>query len=75
MCAIGELLSSTDKEYTLNFFGLVKDGASIDEMKEFIYSFIKYYDTLKNELFNEKKNIFTERMKNRKRLYVQLKLI
>ncbi|ETW30791.1 hypothetical protein PFAG_06091 [Plasmodium falciparum Santa Lucia] len=72
---IGELLSSTDKEYTLNFFGLVKDGASIDEMKEFIYSFIKYYDTLKNELFNEKKNIFTERMKNRKRLYVQLKLI
>ncbi|KOB62533.1 hypothetical protein PFHG_04049 [Plasmodium falciparum HB3] len=52
-----------------------KDGASIDEMKEFIYSFIKYYDTLKNELFNEKKNIFTERMKNRKRLYVQLKLI
>ncbi|KOB85526.1 hypothetical protein PFDG_01022 [Plasmodium falciparum Dd2] len=63
---IGELLSSTDKEYTLNFFGLVKDGASIDEMKEFIYSFIKYYDTLKNELFNEKKNIFTERMKNRK---------
>ncbi|KNG75839.1 hypothetical protein PFMG_02116 [Plasmodium falciparum IGH-CR14] len=53
----------------------IKDGTSIDEMKEFIYSFIKYYDTLKNELFNEKKNIFTERMKNRKRLYVQLKLI
>lgn len=33
-------------------------------MKIFIYSFIMYYDRLKNDLFNKHKNIFTESMKN-----------
>lgn len=37
-------------------------------MKKFICSFIKYYDKLKNDLLNEHKNIFTERMKNSQRL-------
>ncbi|SOV20406.1 Plasmodium exported protein (PHISTa), unknown function [Plasmodium sp. gorilla clade G2] len=68
MNEIGLALSSTDKEHTLNFYNLVKDGASIDEMKEFIYLFIKYYDTLKNNLFKEHMNIFTERMNNPVRL-------
>ncbi|ETW51551.1 hypothetical protein PFMALIP_00389 [Plasmodium falciparum MaliPS096_E11] len=36
-----------DLEHTLNFYSLLKDGTSIDEMKHYIYSFIKYYDTLK----------------------------
>ncbi|SOV77354.1 Plasmodium exported protein, unknown function, fragment [Plasmodium reichenowi] len=61
---IGFALSSTDVEYTFNFYKLVKDGTSIDEMKNDIYAFIKYYATLKNDLFNEHKTIFTERMKN-----------
>ncbi|ETW20260.1 hypothetical protein PFFVO_00884 [Plasmodium falciparum Vietnam Oak-Knoll (FVO)] len=51
---------------TFNFYSLVKDGALIDEIKNFIFSFIKYYDTLKNDLFNEHKNTFTERMENPK---------
>ncbi|SCQ12592.1 Plasmodium exported protein (PHISTa), unknown, putative [Plasmodium gaboni] len=67
---IGVELSSTDKEYTLEFFSLVKDGASIDEMRNFIYSFIDYYSTLKNDLFNKHMNIFTERMNNTKRLTI-----
>lgn len=65
---IGETLSCTDIENTLNFYNLVKYGASINEMKKFICSFIKYYDKLKNDLLNEHKNIFTERMKNSQRL-------
>ncbi|SOV74251.1 Plasmodium exported protein (PHISTa-like), putative [Plasmodium sp. gorilla clade G3] len=65
---IGEALSSTDIENTLKFYNLIKDGASIEEMKNFIYTFIKYYDTLKNDLYNEHKKIFTERMKNPQRL-------
>ncbi|SCQ12674.1 Plasmodium exported protein (PHISTa), unknown, putative [Plasmodium sp.] len=65
---IGEALSSTDIENTLKFYNLIKDGASIEEMKNFIYTFIKYYDTLKNDLYNEHKRIFTERMKNPQRL-------
>ncbi|ETW20961.1 hypothetical protein PFFVO_00137 [Plasmodium falciparum Vietnam Oak-Knoll (FVO)] len=52
---------------TLNFYKLVKDGTSIDEMKNYIYAFIKYYDILKNNLFNEHKTIYTERMKNKQR--------
>ncbi|SOV21218.1 Plasmodium exported protein (PHISTa), unknown, putative [Plasmodium sp. DRC-Itaito] len=67
---IGVALSSTDKEHTLKFFSLVKDGATIDEIKNFIYSFIDYYSTLKIDLFNEHMNIFTERMKNPKRLNI-----
>ncbi|CDO61581.1 Plasmodium exported protein, unknown function, fragment [Plasmodium reichenowi] len=51
-------------EHTPNFHKLVKDLSSIDEMKKYIYAFIKYYDTLKNDLFNEYKTIFTGRMKN-----------
>ncbi|KNG74280.1 hypothetical protein PFMG_00533 [Plasmodium falciparum IGH-CR14] len=43
---IGVALSSTDIEHTLNFYKLVKYGTSIDEMKNCIYAFIKYYDTL-----------------------------
>lgn len=65
---MGVSLLSTDMEHTLNFYGLVKDRASIDEMKNYIYAFIKYYDTLKNDLFNEQKNIFIERMKYPQRL-------
>ncbi|SCM18753.1 Plasmodium exported protein, unknown function, putative [Plasmodium sp.] len=65
---IGVALLSTDIEHTLNFYKLVKDGKSIDEMKNYIYVFIKYYDTLKNDLFNEYKTIFTERIKNTQRL-------
>ncbi|SOS81834.1 Plasmodium exported protein, unknown function, putative [Plasmodium sp.] len=65
---IGVALLSTDIEHTLNFYKLVKDGKSIDEMKNCIYAFIKYYDTLKNDLFNEHKTIFTDRMKNIQRL-------
>ncbi|EUR72739.1 hypothetical protein PFBG_02314 [Plasmodium falciparum 7G8] len=60
---IGEALSSTDVKNTLDFYSFVKSGASIDEMKNFIYEFIKYYDTLKNDLFNTHKKIFTEWMK------------
>ncbi|SOS81667.1 Plasmodium exported protein (PHISTa), unknown, putative [Plasmodium sp.] len=61
-------LSSTDMKNTLNFYKLVKDGKSIDERKKFIYVFIKYYDTLQNDLFNEHKTVFTDRMKNTQRL-------
>ncbi|SPJ09520.1 Plasmodium exported protein, unknown function, fragment [Plasmodium sp. DRC-Itaito] len=57
-------LSSTNVEHTLNFYKLVKVGTSIHEMTKFIYAFIKYFDTLKNHLFNEYKTIFTGRMKN-----------
>ncbi|EWC90705.1 hypothetical protein PFNF54_00351 [Plasmodium falciparum NF54] len=45
-----------------------KNGKSIDEMKNCIYAFIKYYDTLQNDLFNEHKTIFTQRIKNTQRL-------
>ncbi|SOV84283.1 Plasmodium exported protein (PHISTa), unknown, putative [Plasmodium sp.] len=65
---IGEALSSTDIEHTLKFYNLVKDGASIEEMRNFIYSYLKYYQTLKYDLYNEHKRIFTERMKNPQRL-------
>ncbi|SCM18772.1 Plasmodium exported protein (PHISTa), unknown, putative [Plasmodium sp.] len=54
------------KKYEYQF----KDGASIDKIKNYIYSFIKYYDTLKLDLYNEHKNIFTERMKNPKPLEI-----
>ncbi|SPJ09516.1 Plasmodium exported protein (PHISTa), unknown, putative [Plasmodium sp. DRC-Itaito] len=57
-------LSCKNVEHTLNFYKLVKDQTSIDEMKNCIYAFIKYYDTLKIDLFNEHKTIFTEKMKN-----------
>ncbi|EUT87409.1 hypothetical protein PFAG_02232 [Plasmodium falciparum Santa Lucia] len=70
MNAIGEVLSSTDRGNTLNFYNLVKDGASIDEIKNYMYSFIKYYDILKLDLYNEHRNIFTERMKNPQRLTI-----
>ncbi|SOV20226.1 Plasmodium exported protein (PHISTa), unknown function [Plasmodium sp. gorilla clade G2] len=70
MNEIGLALSSTDRENTLKFYNLVKDGAILDEMKNFIYLFIKYYDTLKNDLFKEHMNIFTERMNNPKRLRI-----
>lgn len=63
-------LSSIDVKDTLNFYNLVKDGASIDEIKNYIYSSIKYYDILKNELYNEQRARFTERMKNTKRLEI-----
>ncbi|ETW44097.1 hypothetical protein PFUGPA_04975 [Plasmodium falciparum Palo Alto/Uganda] len=63
---IGEALSSTDRDHTRGFYGLVKDKASIDEIKNFIYSYIEHYDTLKNELYNEHKKRFTERMNNPK---------
>ncbi|EWC76131.1 hypothetical protein C923_03199 [Plasmodium falciparum UGT5.1] len=43
---IGEALSSTPIEHTRNFYGLVKEGTSIVEIKNFIYSYIKYYHTL-----------------------------
>ncbi|KOB86416.1 hypothetical protein PFDG_02070 [Plasmodium falciparum Dd2] len=65
---IAVTLSSTDMEHALNFYKVVKDRTSIDEMKNFIYAFIKYYDTLKNDLFNEHKTIFTERIKNTQRI-------
>ncbi|SOV10298.1 Plasmodium exported protein (PHISTa), unknown function [Plasmodium sp. gorilla clade G2] len=65
---IAVALSSTDVENTRNFYSLIKDGASLDEMKKFIYLFLKYYDTLKIDLYNEHKKIFTERMKNPQRL-------
>ncbi|CDO61673.1 Plasmodium exported protein, unknown function, fragment [Plasmodium reichenowi] len=64
---IGFALSCTNVEHNLNFYKLVKDGTSIDEMKNYIYAFIKYYDTIKNDLFNGHKTIFTERMKNTQR--------
>ncbi|SOS81707.1 Plasmodium exported protein, unknown function, putative [Plasmodium sp.] len=67
---IGVALSSTDRKCTHDFFGLVKDGAYIDEIKNYIYIFIKYYDTLKLDLYNEHREIFTERMKNPKRLEI-----
>ncbi|KNG74543.1 hypothetical protein PFMG_00718 [Plasmodium falciparum IGH-CR14] len=67
---IGVALSSIDRKCTHDFYNLVKDGASIDEIKNYIYVFIKYYDTLKLVLYNERKNIFTERMKNPKRLEI-----
>ncbi|SCM18821.1 Plasmodium exported protein, unknown function, putative [Plasmodium sp.] len=65
---IGVALLSTDIEHTLNFYKLVKDGKSIDEMKNCIYAFIKYYNTLKNDLFNKHKTIFTEGIKSTQRL-------
>ncbi|SOV78668.1 Plasmodium exported protein, unknown function [Plasmodium reichenowi] len=71
---IGVTLSYTDMENILNFYKLVKDGTLIDEMKNYIYSFIKYYDILKNDLFNEYKTIFTERMKNTQRFYMKVNL-
>ncbi|ETW27265.1 hypothetical protein PFFCH_05314, partial [Plasmodium falciparum FCH/4] len=48
---IGVLLSPTDMKHTLNIYNLVKDGGKIDEMKNHIYLFIKYYDKFKNILF------------------------
>ncbi|SOV11119.1 Plasmodium exported protein (PHISTa), unknown function [Plasmodium sp. gorilla clade G2] len=65
---IAVALSSTDVENTLKFFSLIKDGASLDEMINFIYLFLKYYETLKIDLYNEHKKIFTERMMNPQRL-------
>ncbi|SCQ12724.1 Plasmodium exported protein (PHISTa-like), putative [Plasmodium sp.] len=67
---IGEALSSTDMEHTLKFYNLIKDKASIEEMRNFIYSYLSYYGTLKNDLYNEHKKIFTERMKNPQRLNI-----
>ncbi|KYN93187.1 exported protein (PHISTa), partial [Plasmodium gaboni] len=67
---IGVELSFTDMEHTLHIYSLVKDGATINEIKNFIYSFIDYYSTLKIDLFKEHKKIFTERMKNPKRLTI-----
>ncbi|SOV76050.1 Plasmodium exported protein, unknown function [Plasmodium reichenowi] len=64
---IGVAVSPIDMENTFNFYKLVKDGTLIDEMKNYIYAFIKHYDTLKNDLFNECKTIFTDRMKNTQR--------
>nr|SPJ13191.1 Plasmodium exported protein, unknown function [Plasmodium sp. DRC-Itaito] len=61
-------LSSTNVEHTLNFYKLVKDGTSIDEIKNYIYAFIMYYDKLKNDLYKEHKTIFTEGMINTERL-------
>ncbi|SCQ12609.1 Plasmodium exported protein (PHISTa), unknown, putative [Plasmodium sp.] len=61
---IGVALSSTDMEYTIKFYNLVKGGGSIDEMNNFINLYIKYYGTLKNDLFNKHIAIFTEKMKN-----------
>ncbi|SOS81608.1 Plasmodium exported protein (PHISTa), unknown, putative [Plasmodium sp. gorilla clade G1] len=55
-------------QHTLNFYSLVKNGASIDEIKIFIYLYIKCYDTLQNDLFNEHKKICTGRVKNSKGL-------
>ncbi|CDO61934.1 Plasmodium exported protein, unknown function, fragment [Plasmodium reichenowi] len=55
----GFALSSTDVKNTLNFYKVVKDRTSIDEMKNYIYDFIKYHDILKNDLFNGHKTIFT----------------
>nr|SPJ13302.1 Plasmodium exported protein, unknown function [Plasmodium sp. DRC-Itaito] len=65
---IGVVLSSTNVEHNFNFHKLVKDGTSIDEIKNYIYAFIKYFDTLENHLFNEYKTIFTGRMKNTQKL-------
>ncbi|EWC75027.1 hypothetical protein C923_04298 [Plasmodium falciparum UGT5.1] len=65
---IGVALSSTDMQHTLNFYSLVKNGESIDEMKKFIYSYIKCYDTLQNDLFNEHRKICTGRVRNSKGL-------
>ncbi|CDO61622.1 Plasmodium exported protein, unknown function, fragment [Plasmodium reichenowi] len=64
---IGVELSSTGMKNTLNFYKFVKDRTSIDEMKNYIYAFIKYYYALKNDLFNGNKTIFTERMKKTQR--------
>nr|SPJ13306.1 Plasmodium exported protein, unknown function [Plasmodium sp. DRC-Itaito] len=61
-------LSCTNVEHTPNFYELVKYGTSIEEMKNYIYAFIKYFDTLKNHLFNEYKTIFTGRVKNTQKL-------
>ncbi|KYN93041.1 exported protein (PHISTa) [Plasmodium reichenowi] len=72
---IGVPLSSTNVEHTLNFHKLFKDGTSIDEMINCIYAFIKYYDTLKNDLFNEHKTIFTERMKIKQKLDMSTKFV
>ncbi|SOV83696.1 Hypotetical protein [Plasmodium reichenowi] len=44
---LGFALSSTDVKNTLNFYKVVKDRKSIDEMKNYIYAFIKYYDKIK----------------------------
>ncbi|KYN93108.1 exported protein (PHISTa) [Plasmodium gaboni] len=70
MYDIGVALTSTDKEHTLNFYSLIKDGASIDEMRNFIYSFLNYYSTLKIDLFNKQMDIFTERMNNPVRIRI-----
>nr|SPJ13225.1 Plasmodium exported protein (PHISTa), unknown, putative [Plasmodium sp. DRC-Itaito] len=67
-------LSCKNVEHTLNFYKLVKDQTSIDEMKNCIYAFIKYYDTLKIDLFNEHKTIFTEKMKIHNALIFKLNL-
>ncbi|SPJ11209.1 Plasmodium exported protein, unknown function [Plasmodium sp. DRC-Itaito] len=61
---IGVTLLSTYMKNTHNFHKLAKDGTSIDEMINCIYAFIKYYDTLKNDLYKEHKTIFTGRVKN-----------
>ncbi|CDO61590.1 Plasmodium exported protein, unknown function, fragment [Plasmodium reichenowi] len=66
----GVALSSTDMEHTLNFYKLVKDGISIDEIKNYIYAFIKYYDTLKNDLYKGHKTIFTQKIKNTQRIEI-----
>ncbi|KNG75516.1 hypothetical protein PFMG_01697 [Plasmodium falciparum IGH-CR14] len=58
---------------TLNFYNLVKDGVSIDEMKYYVYYFIKYDDSLKIDLYNKHKYIFTERVENTQRLYILTK--
>lgn len=41
MYDIGVALSSTDRKCTHDFFGLVKDGASIDEIKKLYLCFYK----------------------------------
>ncbi|EUR82670.1 hypothetical protein PFBG_00015 [Plasmodium falciparum 7G8] len=66
-------LSSIDVKDTLNFYNLVKDGVSIDEMKYYVYYFIKYDDSLKIDLYNKHKYIFTERVKYTQRLYILTK--
>ncbi|ETW57694.1 hypothetical protein PFUGPA_00144 [Plasmodium falciparum Palo Alto/Uganda] len=48
---IGVALSSTDMEHTLNFYKLVKYESLIDEMKNYIYAFIKYYDKIKKMIY------------------------
>ncbi|CDO62109.1 Plasmodium exported protein, unknown function, fragment [Plasmodium reichenowi] len=52
--------------YTYKVHAIV--GTLIDEIKNYIYAFIKYYDTLKNDLYKEHNTIFTEGMINTERL-------